>query len=208
MNVSTPNILPGNASEGIFIAPQASTPVTGSAWGLLLEYSCTPIRNLHDFTILNQRMNSTDPGYIHSYYSADDDDISIINYYYDVANFSSINVLSEQGLDELLIQWVNIQAVAEIGISQGFERVQLSDVLGYDSSRNRYWEPYQGMSDVDVMEILLWQSVVFTDSSRLNVTAVKDPILGLEREHLDFAKKGMSAIGSDVPLLSRLGLRR
>jgi hypothetical protein len=35
VNTTTPNILPGNASEGIFLPAQANLPITGSAWGLM-----------------------------------------------------------------------------------------------------------------------------------------------------------------------------
>jgi hypothetical protein len=33
-NISTPNSLPADASEGVFLAPQAAVPLTGSVWGL------------------------------------------------------------------------------------------------------------------------------------------------------------------------------
>jgi hypothetical protein len=43
INLTTTNTLPSNASSQIFLAPQAETPVTGEAWGLVFKYSCAPV---------------------------------------------------------------------------------------------------------------------------------------------------------------------
>jgi hypothetical protein len=54
-----PNIV--STEEGvseIFLVPQANTPVSGKAWGLIVRYDCTTIQRLEDFTILRQRNGS------------------------------------------------------------------------------------------------------------------------------------------------------
>lgn len=79
--------LPDDASSRIFFAPQASVPVTGNIWGLLCTYRCSEVSEDH-FTILNRRINTSEPAYIQPtvYYN------SSVDYFYTIDG-SSISVL-------------------------------------------------------------------------------------------------------------------
>ncbi|KAK3376273.1 hypothetical protein B0T24DRAFT_665270 [Lasiosphaeria ovina] len=39
----------------IFLAPQASAPIRGTAWGVVLRYNCSVVTRMADFSILNHR---------------------------------------------------------------------------------------------------------------------------------------------------------
>jgi hypothetical protein len=77
-NVSRPNTLPSNAQE-IFLTAQAPVPITGRIWGVVLNYNCSVVHRLDEFTILNRRINSSNPAYVQpSTYQ----NVSDIGYFY------------------------------------------------------------------------------------------------------------------------------
>ena len=90
-NVSTSNDLPDDASSGIFLVPQTSAPITGNIWGLLFTYSCSEVNSQDQFTILNQRINASNPAYVQPtvYFN------SSVDYFYTLDDGSSISVLPE-----------------------------------------------------------------------------------------------------------------
>jgi hypothetical protein len=55
-----PNTMPleGGPVE-VFLAPQSTSPVSGRAWGLRANYTCTIVKDVAEFTILSQRSTST-----------------------------------------------------------------------------------------------------------------------------------------------------
>jgi hypothetical protein len=54
-----PNTMPleGGPVE-VFLAPQSTSPVSGRAWGLRANYTCTIVKDVAEFTILSQRSTS------------------------------------------------------------------------------------------------------------------------------------------------------
>lgn len=56
---AVPNSLPTeDAIPGLFVAPQATTPVAGKIWGLLIQYNCSIVESASEFTILNQKFSA------------------------------------------------------------------------------------------------------------------------------------------------------
>ncbi|OAG43221.1 hypothetical protein AYO21_02507 [Fonsecaea monophora] len=221
-NSSTPNTLPADASQGIFLAPQAAMPVVGSAWGLLLKYSCTPVYHMDEFSILNYRINSTSPRYVTNYTAVPADfefmnfgnDTAALyyanalgnaNFYYDLdilfgpwAASPSINVLSQlptYGGDGTSL---NALGFAEVGLIRGIEDLEdLSPGAGVGYSQYPFPDQdgnlqpsYNGLEDVDFLEILLWQGGYDNKISKV----IEHPIRGLEKEH-HFQEKDLLAIG-------------
>jgi hypothetical protein len=119
---------------------QAALPVTGSSWELLLKYSCTDVYQLSDFTILNQRLNSSDPGYVTDFNATfgNTGELGVnrddVDYFYDFLDdvdksLESINVLSQRRFIDITT-W-NINAWAELGLRPYFKSITLSYDYGY-----------------------------------------------------------------------------
>ncbi|KAF4611380.1 hypothetical protein G7Y89_g15634 [Cudoniella acicularis] len=129
VNTSTPNTLPRNTTEEIFLTPQGEAPLVGSAWGLLLKYSCTGVHRLSDFTILNQRMNSTDLAYVRNFtavFGSSPENAAIggddVNYFYDVSTDATINIPTQ-----------------ERSVYGGFDAVDVMEFLLWQSPVNAYF---------------------------------------------------------------------
>jgi hypothetical protein len=190
MDTSTPNVLLKNASSGIFLAPQAEVPITGYTWGLVVKYNCTPVHTLSQFTILNRRIDRTNPAYVspETYSDASSDGSSgasrntDIHYFYTLSDGSSISVLSGLWRGDL-----NIIGFAEVGLSTGFGNfVESSASWGYH--RGPFEEGvsipiYSGLDDEDVFEMVLWQTYSNAPGITRKFTEVQDDILELENEH-------------------------
>jgi hypothetical protein len=151
-NVSTPNSLPANASMGVFLAPQANVPITGDIWGLQFKLSCIGVERLDQFTILNRRVNSSNPEYATSEMIGEKD----IHFYYRLDDGSTISVLSSFALitDSL--------AYVEIG-SRYETLVDNPDRWGYSCGGGSCTgDPmdltYAGMDEEEVFEYVLWQA--------------------------------------------------
>jgi hypothetical protein len=111
-----------------FSPPQAAVPLTGSVWGLVLKYSCTGIHQLTDFTILNRRINSTNPASVHNYTDVSGSPVGNVEYYYVLDDGASINVLSQLWVQ--VIPPANIYAFTEIGLSAEFDSIANSSTNG------------------------------------------------------------------------------
>jgi hypothetical protein len=193
INTSTPNTLPSNASSEIFLTPQSTVPITGDIWGVILKYSCSIVEELNEFTVLNRRINSSNPDYVaDSVYNNVD-----IQYYYNLSDGFSISVLSQQwdGIDFTL----NVNAYAEIGLSAGF--ASLLDPYTWGYAPNGYeTSTYAGLATEEVLELALWQSVAEVPGKTLQVAPVQNPIPELRNEHHSYESDypvdpNMEAIG-------------
>lgn len=176
-NMTTGNELPSSTESPLFLAPQAEVPVTGTAWGIALRYSCRPIRKLEDFKILSKRLDSRTPGYIdgserdpggepHPYFAAKPPD----HYVYDVPGVPNATISVLTG-----ISGSNIQAVAEIGISSGIYNVM-------DLSTRLYEHDLGGLGTEEVLEFALWQG-----QSHWSLPGARNTIPELEGEYLVYA---------------------
>jgi hypothetical protein len=168
-NVSRPNTLPANAME-IFLTAQAPVPITGSIWGVVMNYNCSEVHKLDEFTILNRRINSSNPAYPQpGEYNASD-----ISYFYTLDDGSSISVLSQ-----LINIAVNVIGFAEVGMSTGMlGLLNHSEPLGYTSAKS-------GLDHEEVFELALWQAFWNDPGEFENLTyiGVQDPIPELQDEH-------------------------
>ncbi|GAM37848.1 hypothetical protein TCE0_033f08113 [Talaromyces pinophilus] len=176
-NVSTSNDFPDDASSGIFLAPQASLPVTGNIWGLLCTYSCSEVVSEDQFTILNRRINTSDPAYIQPtvYYN------SSVDYFYTLDDGSSISVLP--AIDPTAFGGSELPLTigfAEIGISTGLGSIMVNTSLyTYTPFQNGslVFDSRNGLDSQEVLEIIVWQGLV-------NGTKIQNPIPGLDNEPL------------------------
>ena len=166
-NVSKTNTLPSNAME-VFLTAQAPIPITGNIWGLVLKYNCSEVHKLDEFTILNRRINSSNPAYVpFSVYNASD-----VAYFYTLDDGSSISVLSQQtpGL-------INVMGFAEVGMSTGMGSIlNHAEPLGYTDTNS-------GLDQGEVFEVALWQDWFGVPGTYGPYTNVQDPIPELEDQH-------------------------
>ncbi|KAE9367502.1 hypothetical protein N431DRAFT_292207, partial [Stipitochalara longipes BDJ] len=199
-NVSAPNTLPPDAGPGgIFLAPQAETPLTGTTWGLLIKYSCSEVHNLNEFTILSRRINSTNPDFVDLNSDVPNGPDSTVAFYYNLEGGSSIVVLNND-----ILTVTNIGGVAEIGLSSGFDILREMSALGYnplntsdssDPTPGPQGPTYTGIDDIEILEFLLWQGgVSFGDS----FTPVQDPISSLGNEYPNMQAIGARCTSSSV----------
>ena len=166
VNISTPNTLPSNADE-VFLPAQAPVPITGRIWGVVLNYNCSEVHSLDEFTILNRRINSSSPDYVQpSVYKATD-----IGYFYTLDDGSSISVLSQ--LNQVNI---NVIGFAEVGTSTGMGSILGLTPLGYTGTNS-------GLDQEEVFELALWQAFWNEPGTVGNFTYVQDPIPELEDQH-------------------------
>ena len=181
------NTLPSDASSEIFLTPQTTVPITGKIWGVVLKYSCSGVDKLDEFTILNRRINSSNPAYVGpSMYTGSD-----VEYFYTLDDGSSISVLSQLwNGDDTTVPPINAIGFAEIGLSTGFgSLLQDTSSWGYtrtwsDTDFDTSVPTYSGLDDEEVLEFILWQTYwnpPGTDSGGFR--RVQDPIPELENEY-------------------------
>lgn len=176
-NVSTSNDLPDDASSGIFLAPQASVPVTGNIWGLLCTYSCSEVDSEDQFTILNRRINASNPAYIQPtvYFN------SSVDYFYTLDDGSSISVLPE--FDPTIYSGSELPptlGLAEIGMRTGLGSIMVNTSLyTYTPIQNGSLviDSRNGLDEQEVFEIIVWQGLV-------DGMEIQNPIPGLDNEPL------------------------
>jgi hypothetical protein len=155
-NMTTGNSLPRDADATVFLAPQAEVPVTGTAWGIALGYSCRTIHRLQDFKILSKRISSTARGYVSGTGAnpdaEPDKDIPRFDppdhFFYKVPDLpgdETIHVLMEPSPG-----WRGDSAVAEVGIGSGIYNVM-------DDLTRSYSSEYEGLEEVEILEFALWQ---------------------------------------------------
>lgn len=157
-----PNSLPVN--EGLkdaFITAQAEAPISGSSWGLALNYNCSVVTKLSDFTILNHRSTSAQVG--DSYYPTDNN-----NTYIKISNVTDVDSLYA----------LNYEVVMEEGIQ--YWPPTLSEEKDTIDDSCYYWDhndggSYPGLDKETVYEAILWQNLDTTfitddDSAKYNLT--------------------------------------
>lgn len=155
-------------------------PITGYIWGLVLKYNCTPVNRLGQFTILNRRVNSSNPAYVsHAAYSGSDTE-----YFYTLDDGSSISVLSELG-SAGGGPAPNIIGFAEVGLSTGFaDLLESSATWGYSATGQNFSIPtYSGLDEEEIFEMALWQTYLNPPGTTGNFVGVQNPIPELENEH-------------------------
>jgi hypothetical protein len=152
-----PNTVPTDAGvNNIFLAPQAETPISGKAWGLMVRYNCTTIQKLEDFTILSRR-NSSKPLSAAGIqlYNVDD------QYRIEVRNRTV-----RQPFDQTL---VNYQAISELGYStESYGSIVDIDETAqqcYFNQTANATDGYPGLETEQILEVALWQYI--TDHNAL-----------------------------------------
>jgi hypothetical protein len=179
-NVSAPNALPSDGASEIFLAPQAEVPLVGSAWGIVYRYSCSPVYNLSDFTILNRRRNrdTDDDGF-------NDNPGRGTHAFYDVGDGLTISRLSPYELA------ANILGFAEIAFTGGFTGLLKLDSMGYTA------DSYQGMGDEEVLEYILWQALEFNWDQLFGLPPLKRIIPELTDQYTSpWVADQMTAVGA------------
>ncbi len=152
-NISTPNAIPSDAAAGLFLAPQAEVPVTGNTW--LLKYNCTEVHRLDQLTILNRRINSSNPASMKN--DVNDNSDENLHYFYTLDDGSSISALGQY------LQLGNLNGFIEIGTSTGFlDLRRMVTSWGYDPHSFVKFDSrvYAGLDEEEVFEIDLWNNFV------------------------------------------------
>jgi hypothetical protein len=206
------NVLGGNTLSDLteyFLAPQSSpgdaytaytsesVPVTGSAWGIVFKYRCYQVFDFSDFTILSQRINTSNPNYLPPPRSADG--LDYFHYYYNVSDSASISILTQIGGQASTAE-SNIEGVAEIGFSAGFASLLDSYSYGYTP------ESYNGLDDEVVLEFALWQAEI--PGPWEGVGPAWPAIPELEGQYKDQTNQNMSGIATRCTSSSVAGVAR
>ncbi|KAK2879402.1 hypothetical protein FQN49_000920 [Arthroderma sp. PD_2] len=154
------NTVPNSLSLGsgipeLFLGPQAETPIGGKAWGLRLQYNCSVVKSVSEFTILNQKsslkVNHTGNVDFLPYKTLEAPSGSTITF------FNSSQVIGGD----------NLWAYAEMGVSHDF----LSST--YDGS-----EPSFGSDEPEILEYALWQirrPCSYDGDERINFNSTLNP---------------------------------
>ncbi|KAF1961636.1 hypothetical protein CC80DRAFT_531497 [Byssothecium circinans] len=183
-NMTRRNTFPSRTEQPVFLAPQAELPVTGEAWGLMLQYQCKPITRFSDLKFLNRRFNSSTPGYIYgnevnnsteSWRPLLDPDVPP-HIFYNIPGLSpaTISLLPPKKVDI----YQNIYLIAEVAISNGVSSLYHEN-SGYAAAASH------GIKDEDVLEIALWQFLQGPTMDRFDGDPAwfKDTIPELKGEH-------------------------
>jgi len=145
-----PNTVP--TDEGVtevFLVPQAETPISGKAWGLIVRYNCTTIQRSEDFTILSRRNGSVplrDTSTAINFYEVGDFVIEIRNH----------TVRSD--FDEKLL---NYKVVSELAYSRetygdSFFAAENSTQCYFNKSEAAT-NGYPGLEHDSILELAFWQ---------------------------------------------------
>lgn len=202
-NVSTSNDFPDDASSGIFLGPQASVPVTGNLWGLYVTYNCSEVDSQEQFTILDRRINSSNPAYISpTVYLT-----SSVDYFYSLDDGSSISVLPGLDVDEQGPQSPFSPSFAEIGMSTGLRSIMINSSLYTYAPLQSTWggfgdyiPTFQGLDKQELFEMIVWQ-ILPGD----NYTVIQNTIPGLGYEPL--LLQGQSASDQSNTAMPAIGIR-
>ncbi|EPS38109.1 hypothetical protein H072_8158 [Dactylellina haptotyla CBS 200.50] len=146
LNTSSSNDLPDDASESIFLAPQADGPLIGEAFGLAIRYSCNVVNSTSQFTVLNRRNRTLNlapvtRGTPTSGYVLPGGDVIFLRNKTSIGGF---------------IQNVNasLELASDIGISNLTDPSD-SENIGYAT----IFSAYPGIDHVVTLEAALWQSI-------------------------------------------------
>lgn len=190
-NASSADNLPSDPVNHIFLTPQANVPVTGRAWGLALQYGCTTIQRLQDFSILSKR-NASDKG------------IQLVQ-----------NIPEDHGCYNVFDDsWICVQNQT-MGAVQGglLTNVKAWMEVGANIQRNASGPGYPstygsaecpGLNHQDIFEMLLWEHIDPGEGGG-GVTGILDPVTGIEAPHLDANGLPMKAIGVRCTSTSAVG---
>ncbi|KAF3929992.1 hypothetical protein AA313_de0209099 [Arthrobotrys entomopaga] len=178
LNLSQPNDLPDDASESIFLGPQATGPLIGAVFGLAIRYNCTIINSTSQFIVLNRRnrtLNFPPP--------QDPRNGPTSGYQLPGADEAVIflrNKTSNGGLVS------NVNASLELGSNIGLYNItdpSDSENIGYASILT----DYPGINHVVTLEAALWQSIEPISSYGL---------IGVNRDSFNFQD-----VRNDIPEL-------
>ncbi|KAK6358150.1 hypothetical protein TWF730_007504 [Orbilia blumenaviensis] len=145
---SSDNILPDDASESIFLAPQSTGPLIGSVFGLAVRYNCSVVNSTSQFTVLSRRNDTFDlsrRGTASGYALPDQSVILLRNKTDGISLISNVNGSLELGTS------LSINDLTDPTDSEG---------IGYAS----IFKPYPGLNSTVVLEAALWQSIHPIDS--------------------------------------------
>ncbi|KAK6543632.1 hypothetical protein TWF694_000375 [Orbilia ellipsospora] len=201
LNVSQPNDLPDDASESIFLGPQATGPIIGEVFGLAIRYNCTIINSASQFIILNRRNRTLDlpPPFDArngptSGYQLPGIDKAVILLRNKTSNTGFIS---------------NVNASLELGSNIGAYNItdpSDSESIGYAS----IFTDYPGINRVVTLEAALWQSIepissydlIGVNRDNFNFEDVRDDIPELRDQPL---YPGQKAVGVQCQASSAIG---
>ncbi|KAF3937923.1 hypothetical protein ABW19_dt0210062 [Dactylella cylindrospora] len=152
VNVTDGNVMPDDASESIFLPPQAQAPIMGVAFGLLVRYNCSIVNSTSEFTILNRRNETLNFNSVPRSRGARDfgyllDDDTVIFLRNKTRNTNPISFVQ------------NVNASLELGTSIPMRNItDLSDgpAIGYTAG-------YPGIDQPVILEAALWQNIASGD---------------------------------------------
>lgn len=139
----------------MFLAPQADVPVSGKAWGLRVKYDCSNVRSASEFTVLNEKPQSTLKSAVNS--------TSNPSFELKTPSGQSINTFSTGIMPP---NGANIWAWAEIGSND--EPGMYPSMVQYNSTTPDFVP--DDVSKSSVLEYAIWQ-IEFTGYYDKNSTA-------------------------------------
>ncbi|KAK6341450.1 hypothetical protein TWF696_008524 [Orbilia brochopaga] len=154
VNVTTSNILPDDASDSIFLAPQVNGPLIGEVFGLAVRYNCSIVNSTSQFTILNRRnqtvtLTPTSLGQLPGGYTLSDR--SVIFLRNKTQNTNPVSFIS------------NVNASLELATSIPLSNITNpsdDESIGYAALLS----PYPGLDTPVTLEAALWQNIQPIDS--------------------------------------------
>jgi hypothetical protein len=159
-----PNVFP--TEDGVsrmFLTAQATNPIEGNAWGLLLQYNCSIIEKISDLTMLKDRKDAKANGIFNSSRS------SVTYYLQDNSSYVTVQNATQLGF---LGRGLNINGVVETAY-QMWPNMSISDRLRKDvpnsiflDTNNCYYNKrenitgrYPGIDEERIFEIVVWQQL-------------------------------------------------
>ncbi|KAK4446650.1 hypothetical protein QBC34DRAFT_411112 [Podospora aff. communis PSN243] len=143
--------LPSAPERPFFLAPQhlhsdTRIPLTGTSWGLLVRYSCSPVTNLSEFSILSQRYNSTTQGYLATTRSSSNN-LNPQHLFYQVPGLGTATI---SRLQQPWSGQERFEMIAEVGLKEG-----ISNITSFiqDSQSASHRDPEE---ESHVLEFALW----------------------------------------------------
>jgi hypothetical protein len=170
-----PNTLPlDKGTPELFLAQQATVPINGRVWGLLLSYNCSVVQSASEFTILPQRSSIVRPG--KSIYNAitRSGELELRT---PTGNF--IYLTNSSYYDVVLKPTYNLWAYAEMGLTD-----TLTSIQGYNGSELSFLGPDGRLTpdNATVMEYAIWQvrfRDIYPDEGFKFNTTIDTPLAGM-----------------------------
>jgi len=141
-----PHTLPvDHGIHEIFLVPQASSPIHGTAWGVVLRYNCSVVSRMLDFTILNHRTGKREnkthiPGTTDTYIMGRNQSFGG-----QVFNLQAYMELGSSSYEGLATTWSWFQRYHDPGSTN-------YTPPPYDAAAGR-------LESNEVLEVALWQSI-------------------------------------------------